>query len=100
MRYVTLVLAPLIGICLLRAQIVPAQATKPREPVTSSTQRNPFEAVPELPQLPSPKLPGPTIETIEFRGLRRLPQSVLRAVIASRIGGAYDIETLRLSSSV
>jgi outer membrane protein insertion porin family len=98
MRFFTLVLVSLIGISLLGAQIVPAQATKPREPAPSSTQRNPFEAVPE-PFQPTPsKLSGPTIETIEFRGLRRLPQSVLRAVIASPIGGAYDIETLRRDS--
>jgi outer membrane protein insertion porin family len=98
MRSHTLVLAPLIGLCLLRAQIVPAQATKPQGPAPSSTQRNPFEAVPEPPQSPPPKVSGPTIEAIEFRGARRLPQSALRAVIASRVGGAYDMETLRRDS--
>jgi outer membrane protein insertion porin family len=96
MRFFTLVVTLLIGTCLLRAQIVPAQATKPREAALSSTQRNPFEAVPEPP--PPPKVSGPTIEAIEFRGARRLPQSVLRAVIASRAGGAYDMETLRRDS--
>ena len=98
MRRYTLVLASLIGICLLRAQIGPAQATKPREPALSSTQHNPFEAVPEPPQPPPPKVSGPTIEAIEFRCARRLPQSALRAVIASRVGGAYDFETLRRDS--
>ena len=96
MRSYTLVLALLIGTCLLRAQVVPAQAAKPREPALSSTQKNPFEAVLEPP--PPPKVSGPTIEAIEFRGARRLPQSVLRAVIASRAGGAYDMETLRRDS--
>ncbi|WP_394766491.1 POTRA domain-containing protein [uncultured Paludibaculum sp.] len=32
---------------------------------------------------------------IEFRGATRLRESVLRALIASRVGGPYDIETLR-----
>jgi outer membrane protein insertion porin family len=98
MRSYTLVLAPLIGLCVLQAQIVPAQATKRQETAPSSTQRNPFEAVPEPPQSPPPKASGPTIEAIEFRGAKRVPQFALRAVIASRVGGAYDIETLRRDS--
>src|SRR5688572_20566277 len=94
----TLVLVPLVGLCLLQAQIVPAQPTKPQEPASSSTQRNPFEAVPE-PHEPTPqRVSGPLIEAIEFRGARRLPQDTLRAIIASRVGGIYDIETLRRDS--
>jgi outer membrane protein assembly factor BamA len=38
------------------------------------------------------------IEAIEFWGARSLPQSILRAVIASRVGGAYDMQTLRRDS--
>ena len=95
MRSYTSVLAPLMSLCLLRALIVPAQATKPQEPDPSSTQRGPFEAVPKIPQSPPAKVSGPTIVAIEFRGARRLPQSILRVLIASRVGGPYDIETLR-----
>jgi outer membrane protein insertion porin family len=94
MKSYTLVLAPLIGLCLLQAPVVSAQTTKPQEPAPSSTQRNPFEAVPEAPRFPAPEVSGPIIEAIEFRGARRLPASTLRVLIASHAGGAYDIETL------
>ena len=82
---------------LLRAQIVLAQATKPQEPASLSTQRNPFEAIPEPPQPSLPKGSGPPIEAIEFRGTR-VPQFALRAIIVSRVGGACDMETLRRDS--
>jgi outer membrane protein insertion porin family len=88
-------LARLFSLCLLQAQIVPAQATKPQEPPASFTQTNPFEAVPEPPESPSPKLSGPPIEFIEFRGASRVGQIALRAMIASRVGGTFDTETLR-----
>ena len=93
MRSCTLGLVPLIGLCLLRAQIVPAQTTKPQEPAL--TQRNPFEAVPEPPPSPAPKVSGPTIVAIEFRGASRTPEAILRVFITSRVGGAYDAATLR-----
>jgi beta-lactamase regulating signal transducer with metallopeptidase domain len=83
---------------LLLAQIVPAQATKPREPAPPSTQRIRFEAVPEPPESPPTKISGPTIEAIEFRGASRVGQFALRAMIDSRVGGVYDIETLRRDS--
>ena len=88
-----MLLAPLVGLSLLQAQLIPAQATKP-----PTTQRNPFEPVPE-PREPAPvKLAGPTIDAIEFRGARRLPQHTLRALILSRVGSPGDIETLRRDS--
>lgn len=91
-----LVSAPLLGLFLAQAQIIP-QATKPQEPAPLASQRLRFEAVPE-PADPSPKISGPTLAAIEFRGARRLPQSVLRAIIASHAGGVYDLETLRRDS--
>jgi outer membrane protein insertion porin family len=36
-----------------------------------------------------------TIEALEFRGAKRIPQIVLRALMVSRAGGPFDIETLR-----
>jgi outer membrane protein insertion porin family len=98
MKSYTLILAPLIGLCLLQAQNVPPQATKLSESAPSSTQRIRFEAVPEPRQSPPPRVSGPVIDAIEFRGARRLPQSTLRAVIDSRAGSAYDMETLRRDS--
>lgn len=85
------------GGSLLRAQIGLAQATKPQEHASLSTQRNPFEAVPEPPPFSPPKVSGPAIEAIEFQGTR-VPQFALRAMIASRVGLACDIETLRRDS--
>lgn len=82
---------------LLLAQNVPAQATQPREPARSSTHIR-FEEVPEPPEPPPPKITGPTIEAIEFRGARRTSQFALRAIITSRVDGAYDLETLRSDS--
>ena len=76
------------GLCLLGAQ----------DAAQSSTQRNPFEPVPEPSQPLPARITGPPIKAIEFRGARRLPQSTLRAIIATRIGGAYDLETLRRDS--
>jgi outer membrane protein insertion porin family len=98
MRSKKLVLALFIGLCVPRVSIVSAQTTKPQEPAPSSTQRNPFEAIPEPREEPTPKVSGPTIEAIEFRGAMRVPQSNLQVVIASRVGGAYNAETLRRDS--
>lgn len=83
---------------LLQTQVVLAQAAKPQKPASSSTQRNPFETVPEPPQPQPPKISGPTIEAIEFQGAKRVSPLTLRAIIASRAGGVYDIETLRRDS--
>lgn len=91
----TLILVSLTSLSALRAQIVPAQPIKPLEASPSSTQRNPFEAVAEPLQSTPSKEAGPIIEAIEFRGTRRIPQFLLRAMIESHVGGPYDVETLR-----
>lgn len=80
MKRTMFVLAGLLSLSLLQAQ---------------STQRNPFENVPNPPEPPAPAASGFTIEAIEFRGAKRIPNNVLRAMIHSRVGGAYDIATLR-----
>jgi outer membrane protein assembly factor BamA len=82
-----LVAMPLIAFCLIRAQVAQAQ--------TSSNRSNPFEAVPKPAEPAAPKVSGPIIEAIEFRGTTRNAQSALRAVLTSRVGGTYDTETLR-----
>jgi outer membrane protein assembly factor BamA len=61
----------------------------------SSTQSNPFESVPTSPEPPAPKVAGFMIEAIEFRGATRISKDVLRAMLHSRIGGVYDVATLR-----
>jgi outer membrane protein insertion porin family len=88
----------LSGLWLVGAQVVPAQVTNPGGPPPTSTPLIRLEAIRERPESPSAKVVGPTIDAIEIRGLRPLPQSALRALIASRVGGAYDLETLRLDS--
>lgn len=58
-------------------------------------QKSPFEAVSEPKETAAKRVSGPVIEAIEFRGARRVTPSLLRAVIVSRTGGIYDIDTLR-----
>lgn len=89
----TLENAPMLPV--LRAQGIPAQATKPQEAVPSSTRRLHFEPVPKPPEDPPPDVSGPRIEAIEFRNAKRVPSFALRAIITSREGGVYDMETLR-----
>jgi outer membrane protein assembly factor BamA len=91
MKFSTGVLITLLLSFCLRAQNIPA--TRPQGPGAASAQRNPFEAVTTPPQ-PTPVV-GPTIEAIEFRGAKRIPLFALRATINSRVGGPYDVATLR-----
>lgn len=93
-----LVMVPLMGVCQLLGQIVPAPPIRPLEPASPSIQRNPFEAVPEASEAPRPKISGPIIEAIEFRNTRGVPQLILRVIIATRAGDAYDPENLRRDS--
>lgn len=90
MRLSTWVLAQMTGLCLLRAQNVPAQG--------ATSQQSPFEAVPEPRQSRPLQTSGPTIKAIEFRGANRILQSALRAIILTRVGDAYDVEALQTDS--
>jgi outer membrane protein insertion porin family len=102
------------------AQAPPAQAPKPAPPAN-----NPFENVPQVsPPKPEPGTPpapaqatppqfeppkpvapgeaptGPTvapnvIESIQFKGSRRVPQDTLRALIFTKAGDLYNEESLR-----
>ena len=88
-----------------------AQPPKPQPPQSQPPKTNPFEtipnATPEPPKpppakvetvKPEPNAPGrPTedvVESIEFRGARRVPQDTLRALIFTKPGDKYDEETL------
>jgi outer membrane protein insertion porin family len=87
-------------------------APKPQEPA----KPNPFETVPTAPAeeqpKPPPKMPSPVpqtpkgvspnaappenvVESIEFRGSRRVPQDTLRALIYTKPGDPLDEEKLR-----
>lgn len=117
----TLLAAP--GAALLAQQQESGQQQKQqqpppqKQPPDQKKQGNPFEKVPEAkeepkpaevkpqtgqrPQLETPKPaveqgppPSDTIEDIEFRGQRRVPQDTLRALIFSRKGDKYDEDAL------
>jgi outer membrane protein insertion porin family len=97
-------------------QPAPATPAPPAPAQNNENKKNPFEAVPEspepakpgqTPQRPTfeapktaPEAPKPeglenTIEAIEFRGARRVPQDTLRALIFTKKGDKFDRETLR-----
>ena len=107
------------ALCLMGALTLAAQqpAPQPAKPKPA----NPFEAVPqgavepvkpaapkpEAPKAEAPKLEAPgaeapipdtppedVIDTVEFRGARRVPQDTLRAMIFTKKGDKYDEETL------
>ncbi|HEY3841469.1 MAG TPA: POTRA domain-containing protein, partial [Bryobacteraceae bacterium] len=105
----------LLTVGLVRAQAPAGQQQQPATPAPKPN--NPFEAIPQAPTTPVtpqqppaqpqfevPKAPeenkGPavgsnTIESIQFRGARRVPQDTLRAMIFSKVGDTYNEETLR-----
>jgi outer membrane protein insertion porin family len=106
-----------LAVCLLSAAGLFAQQTQPPQqpppqppkPATQPPQQkkaNPFETVPQSTEQPKPATPKPetqanpdrpvddTIELIEFRGARRVPQDTLRALIITKKGDKYDEETL------
>ena len=100
---------PHILLCALPAfaQQPAAQPPKPQPP-----KSNPFEAIPIGPQTEAPKpappgsppaaAPSPNaaaafedvIESIEFRGVRRVPQDTLRAMIFTKRGDKYDEDSV------
>src|SRR5450631_1163019 len=91
---------------------------KPQPPATQPPKNNPFETIPEAaepappapPAAAPPAQPGalqpakPTVETaqpfedvvesIEFRGVRRVPQDTLRALIFTKRGDKLDEESI------
>jgi outer membrane protein insertion porin family len=99
----------------------PAQPAQPAPPAQPPARgQNPFEAVPQeappapapqpppaapvpgQPQLEVPKAPevsvqpsGQIVESIEFRGARRVPQDTLKALIITKAGDIYSEDALR-----
>ena len=92
----------------------PPQQQPPQQAPAQPPQQkkaNPFETVPQSTEQQPPKLEAPkpaaqepavtadhpiddTIELIEFRGARRVPQDTLRAMIVTKKGDKYDEESL------
>jgi outer membrane protein insertion porin family len=84
----------------LFAQQTPQQQqpqTNPFETVAPPSPSNPFEtpaeAKPDSPD--APKVDRNTIEAVDFRGARRIPQATLRALIYTKAGDPYDEGALR-----
>ncbi|MGA2183656.1 MAG: outer membrane protein assembly factor BamA [Bryobacteraceae bacterium] len=112
------------AVCILAASTAGAQQTSAQQPPAKQNEQkpaqpqnsqNPFETVPEEKEQPAPAPaapapargvqppPAPTaqpggvpdvIETIEFRGTRRVPQDTLRALIFSKPGDKLDEDVL------
>ena len=69
--------------------LVAQQAPAPPKPA------NPFETVTEAPtQAPTAAQATDVIDTIEFRGSRRVPQDTLRAIIFTKRGDIYNDQAL------
>ncbi|MEO5925876.1 MAG: outer membrane protein assembly factor BamA [Bryobacteraceae bacterium] len=76
----------LIGSVVMLGQQAPAP---PKPPA------NPFEAVTEAPtQAPTAAQASDVIDSIEFRGSRRVPQDTLRAIIFTKKGDLYNDQAL------
>jgi outer membrane protein insertion porin family len=88
---------------------------KPQPPATQPPKNNPFETIPEStepapapaapavqPPAAQPAKPGAetarpfedVVESIEFRGVRRVPQDTLRALIFTKVGDKLDEESI------
>jgi outer membrane protein insertion porin family len=79
------------------------QQAAPQAPQVPPTAAPPTTAPPQFeeakPVAPGetvgPPVAGNVVETIQFRGARRVPQDTLRALIFSKQGDVYNEETLR-----
>src|ERR1700720_2393647 len=86
----------------------PTAPAKPQAPKPPPAKNNPFENVPQAVEPaapPAPQAPKPAaeaepqafedvIEAIEFRGVRRVPQDTLRALIFTKKGAKLDDESI------
>jgi outer membrane protein insertion porin family len=91
-------------------QAAEQQQTPPPQQQTPPPSQNPFETVPQAPEKPTQPSNAPTapnapvqeakpaptganiIESVEFRGQRRVPQDTLRALVTEKKGDVYDEE--------
>jgi outer membrane protein insertion porin family len=98
------------GVGLFAQQTQPPQQPPQQPPPPQQKKASPFETVPQSTEQQPPKLETPkpaaeaqvnpdrpiddSIELIEFRGARRVPQDTLRALIITKKGDKYDEESL------
>jgi outer membrane protein insertion porin family len=77
----------------------PAQTTPAPAPAQTAPPAAPAQPELEAPKPPAaPELPpaaGQYVEAVEFRGNRRVPQDMLKAMIVTKAGDVYSEETLR-----
>lgn len=71
----------------------PGQQAAPPQPQQQPPAQPPFEA-PKQAETPRPPS-GQTVEAVEFRGARRVPQDTLKALIYTKTGDVYNEEALR-----
>jgi outer membrane protein insertion porin family len=101
------VLGLLAAVSLLGQQQPAPQQPKPPNPFEQVPQAEEPKPEPPKPQAAKPPAPGAaatsvtvekpaadTIESINFRGARKVPQDTLRAMIFSKRGDPYDAESL------
>jgi outer membrane protein assembly factor BamA len=75
-----------------QAQNTPAPQPQQQPAQPEQNRKNLFEPVPPAP----PLAVGPNvIEGVEFHGARRISQDMLREVIFSKVGDAYNEEAVR-----
>ena len=85
------------------------QQSPPQPPPPAPPKNSPFETVPQSQQPPAPAVQAPkpagqaaesapafedVIEAVEFRGVRRVPQDTLRAMIFTKKGDKYDEDAI------
>jgi outer membrane protein insertion porin family len=97
----------LAAVSLLGQQQPAPQQPKPPNPFEQVPQAEEPKPEPPKPQAPKPAAPGTpatsvavnqppadTIESLNFRGARKVPQDTLRAMIFTKRGDPYDSESL------
>ena len=97
----------LAAVSLLGQQQPAPQQPKPPNPFEQVPQAEEPKPEPPKPQAPKPAAPGTpatsvavnqppadTIESLNFRGARKVPQDTLRAMIFTKRGDPYDAESL------
>jgi outer membrane protein insertion porin family len=80
------------GLLFAQAQNTATPQPQQQPPRPEQNRENLFQPVPPAP----PSAVGPNvIEGVEFRGARRIPQDMLRRAIFSKVGDAYNEDTVR-----